>query len=101
VNPTSPTASSPINTEFRRNSLHEIAHADEYSNGGRKTTNTTLGSSGTFGIRGKKLITNPASTSTIGYGTFNRRAIAAKPATSTSSNRITVSTACKLSPEPI
>src|SRR3984957_19463973 len=93
VNPTSPTASSPITTIFRRNSLHDIVHADAYSNGGRKTTNTIFGSSGTLGMRGTKLIANPASTSTIGYGTFSRRAIAANAATITSSNKITVSTA--------
>ncbi len=101
VKPTSPTASDPITTAFRRNSRHDIAHADANSSGGRKITNTIFGSNGTRGIRGTKLIISPASTSTIGYGTFNRRATAANAATSTSSSKITVSTACKLSPEPI
>src|ERR1700733_8010786 len=34
VKPTSPTASSPITTPLRRNSLHDIVHADAYSSGG-------------------------------------------------------------------
>ncbi len=93
VNPTSPNASSPITTRLLRNSLHDVDHADEYSRGGRKIRNTMLGSSGIRGICGTKLIASPASTSTIGYGTFSRCAITANPATITSSSRITVSNA--------
>src|SRR3984885_15680294 len=66
VNPTNPTASRPITTIFRRNSLHDIVHADAYSNGGRKTTNTIFGFNGTRGTCGTKLIKSPPKTTKIG-----------------------------------
>jgi hypothetical protein len=48
---------------------------------------------------GTKLNPSPASTSTMGYGTFSLFAITAKPATMTSNSSTTLSTAWRLAAE--
>ena len=91
---TRPIASMEMLTRLKRNSRHEVSHAAEYNNGGRTTRKMKSGFSVTLGTRGKKLSSNPASTSTMGYGRCSLRAIAAKTATNVSSDRKTNSVAC-------
>src|ERR1700760_2853589 len=52
VSSTSPNASSVIGLRMPQNSCHDVFHADEYNNGGRKTTKTILGSSRICGTPG-------------------------------------------------
>src|SRR3954453_18441619 len=84
VTSTRPTARRPIGAAFARNSYAEAWNAAAYSNGGRKAKNTTSGSSSGTGRPGTRLSASPPTTSTTGYGTFQRSPTLARSATASS-----------------
>ncbi len=71
---TSPTARSVIEKRFVRKSRHEVKYPAAYRMGGRKSRKTICGSSVTCGRDGTNPSPIPATTRTIGYGTFTLRA---------------------------
>ena len=75
---TRPIASSRIGRSFARKSRHDVSIAAGYSTAGRTIASTRSGSTSSAGQSNAKPRPMPASTSTIGYGTWMR--FASQPA---------------------